>query len=81
MKDKYSHAFGAVFGPGATVLSGPFSYAIVVVASLDGGIYKVNGQDPRSSNLIYSQRGECVVQVSSGQLVGMVFAWSAKRDE
>ncbi|EMD95269.1 hypothetical protein COCC4DRAFT_64965 [Bipolaris maydis ATCC 48331] len=74
-KDTYSHAFGAVFGPGTTVLRGPYSYAIVVVASLEGAMYKVNEQDPKSCNLIHAQRVECTIQVASGQLMAMVFAW------
>ncbi|XP_014553211.1 hypothetical protein COCVIDRAFT_108293 [Bipolaris victoriae FI3] len=74
-KDTYSHTFGAVFGPGATILSGPYSYVIVVVASLNGAMYKVNGQDPQSCNLIHAQRVECTIQVASGQLVAIVFAW------
>ncbi|KAI2476670.1 hypothetical protein Ptr902_12017 [Pyrenophora tritici-repentis] len=73
----YSHAFGAVFGPGATILSGPFSYAIAILESSDDLEYTIGGKAPARCNLIHGYQGCLTIQVEVGQLVGMVFAWKA----
>ncbi|KAF1840111.1 uncharacterized protein K460DRAFT_202512 [Cucurbitaria berberidis CBS 394.84] len=70
----FSHVFGAVLGPGTTVFSGPYSYTIVVVDSVDRPEYVVGGKDPGNSILFHGPQG-LAVEVKGGRLVSVVFGW------
>jgi hypothetical protein len=76
IKGSFSHAFGAVFGPGATVLGGPYSYALVIVDSIHKLEYTIDDNATDPCNHIDGGCGGFALQVISGRLVGMVFAWN-----
>jgi hypothetical protein len=74
-KESYSHAFGAVLGHGETVLCGPYSYVMVIVESIHKLEYTIDGNVTVPCNHIDGYRGGFAIQVRSGRLIGMVFAW------
>ena len=48
---------------------------MVIVESTQDLKYTIDRKDPGEGNLIKGQDGGFAVQVESGRLVGMVFAW------
>jgi hypothetical protein len=76
IKGSFSHAFGAVCGPGETILGGPYSYALVIVDSIQKLKYKIDGYATDPCNHIDGICGGFALQVTSGRLVAMVFAWN-----
>ena len=57
------------------ILGGCYSYTMVIVESTQDLKYTIDRKDPGEGNLIKGQDGGFAVQVESGRLVGMVFAW------
>jgi hypothetical protein len=74
LKGSYSHAFGAVFGCGTTLLGGPYSYAVVIIHSIDDLECMVDGKNLEGCNLIHSDQG-CSINMVTGRLVAVVLAW------
>jgi hypothetical protein len=76
-KKSFAHAHGTVLGHGTTVFSGPFSYTIIHVQTLDTAEAIINKERLDELNLFEVHSGKFQVQVTSGRLVLAIFAWGA----
>ncbi|KAF2849431.1 hypothetical protein T440DRAFT_426473 [Plenodomus tracheiphilus IPT5] len=74
-KQSFSHAFGAVLGPGTTEFRGAFSYAVLVIERIDNPECFLGTEPMGLSELILSNVPLPIV-VASGRLLVMVFAFN-----
>jgi hypothetical protein len=71
----FSHAFGAVLGPGVTDFRGPFAYIIIVVDRLNDPDGSIHGHSIGNRTVIESSEHPIPILVQKGRLLLLAFAF------